>query len=43
MNEFLEELIRDCDLSRGAFGEGPGVKEVAFVHVWPALVIGGRA
>jgi len=43
MDEFLRELIRDCDLGGGAFGEGPGTKQVAFVHVWPAIVVVGRA
>jgi hypothetical protein len=43
MDDLLRELIRDCDLGGGAFGEGPGVKEVAFVHVWPAIVVVGRA
>lgn len=43
MDEFLQELVRDCDLGGGAFGEGPGAKQVAFVHVWPAIVIVGRA
>ena len=43
MDEFLRELIRDCDLGGGAFGEGPGEKQVAFVHVWPAIVVVGRA
>lgn len=43
MDEFLRELIRDCDLGGGPFGEGPGTKEVAFVHVWPSIVVVGRA
>jgi hypothetical protein len=43
MDDFLRELIRDCDLGGGPFGEGPGEKQVAFVHVWPAIVIVGRA
>jgi hypothetical protein len=43
MDAFLRDLIHDCDLGGGAFGEGPGAKEVAFVHVWPSLVIVGRA
>jgi cephalosporin hydroxylase len=43
MDEFLRELVRDCDLGGGAFGEGPGAKQVAFVHVWPSIVIVGRA
>jgi hypothetical protein len=43
MDEFLRELIRDCDLGGGAFGEGPGEKQVGFVHVWPSIVIVGRA
>jgi hypothetical protein len=43
MDEFLRELIRDCDLGGGAFGEGPGSKQVAFVHAWPAIVVVGRA
>ncbi len=43
MDEFLRELIRDCDLGGGAFGDGPGEKQVAFVHVWPSMVIVGRA
>ena len=43
MDEFLRELIRECDLGGGAFGEGPGDKEVAFVHVWPAILVVGRA
>lgn len=42
-DDFLCELIRDCDLGGGAFGEGPGEKQVAFVHVWPSLVVVGRA
>jgi hypothetical protein len=43
MDAFLQELVRDCDLGGGAFGEGPGEKEVAFVHVWPSIVVVGRA
>jgi hypothetical protein len=43
MDDFLCELIRDCDLGGGAFGEGPGEKQVAFVHVWPSIVVVGRA
>lgn len=43
MDDFLRGLIRDCDLGGGAFGEGPGMKQVAFVHVWPAIVVVGRA
>jgi hypothetical protein len=43
MDAFLRELIRDCDLGGGAFGEGPDEKQVAFVHVWPSIVIVGRA
>lgn len=43
MDDFLRELIRDCDLGGGAFGEGPGAKQVAFVHVWPAVIVVGRA
>src|SRR5579862_4022650 len=27
MDDFLGELIHDCDLGGGAFGEGPGAKE----------------
>jgi hypothetical protein len=43
MDAFILELIHDCDLGGGAFGEGPGEKQVAFVHVWPSIVIVGRA
>lgn len=43
MDTFLRELIHDCDLGGGAFGEGPGTKQVAFVHVWPSIVVVGRA
>lgn len=43
MDDFLRELIRDCDLGGGALGEGPGEKQVSFVHVWPSIVIVGRA
>jgi hypothetical protein len=43
MDELLRELVRDCDLGGGAFGEGPGEKQVAFVHAWPSIVIVGRA
>jgi hypothetical protein len=43
MDDFLRELIRECDLGGGAFDEGPGAKQVAFVHVWPAIVVIGRA
>lgn len=43
MDAFLLELVRDCDLGGGAFGEGPGQKQVAFVHVWPSIVVVGRA
>jgi demethylmacrocin O-methyltransferase len=43
MDDFLRELVRDCDLGGGAFGEGPGMKQVAFVHVWPAIIVVGRA
>jgi hypothetical protein len=43
MDDFLRELIRDTDLGGGPFGEGPGTKQVAFVHVWPSIVIVGRA
>jgi len=43
MDDFLRELIRDCDLGCGPFGEGPGTKEVAYVHVWPSIVVVGRA
>jgi hypothetical protein len=43
MDAFLLELVHDCDLGGGAFGEGPGEKQVAFVHAWPSIVIVGRA
>lgn len=43
MDAFLVDLIRDCDLGGGAFGEGPGEKQVAFVHLWPSILIVGRA
>ena len=43
MDSFLLDLIHECDLGGGAFGEGPGEKQVAFVHVWPSIVIVGRA
>ena len=43
MDDFLLDLVHDCDLGGGAFGEGPGEKEVAFVHVWPSIVLVGRA
>lgn len=43
MDSFLLDLIHDCDLGGGPFGEGPGEKQVAFVHVWPSLVFIGRA
>jgi hypothetical protein len=43
MDDFLRELIRDCDLGGGPFGEGPGEKQVSFVHAWPSIVVVGRA
>jgi len=43
MDDLLLELVHDCDLGGGPFGEGPGEKEVAFVHVWPSIVLVGRA
>jgi hypothetical protein len=43
MDDFLLELVRDCDLGGGAFGEGPGEKQVGFVHVWPSIVVVERA
>jgi hypothetical protein len=43
MDSFLLGLIRDCDLGGGPFGEGPGEKQVSFVHIWPSMVFVGRA
>lgn len=43
MDDFLRELAFDCDMGGGPFGEGPGEKQVAFVHVWPSIVVVGRA
>jgi len=43
MDDFLLELVHDCDLGGGPFGEGPGEKQVSFVHVWPSIVVVGRA
>jgi hypothetical protein len=43
MDDFLLELVHDCDMGGGPFGEGPGEKQVSFVHVWPSIVVVGRA
>jgi hypothetical protein len=43
MDEFLLDLVHDCDMGGGPFGEGPGEKQVAFVHVWPSIIVVGRA
>ena len=43
MDDFLLDLVHDCDMGGGPFGEGPGEKQVAFVHVWPSIVVVERA
>lgn len=43
MDDFVLELVHDCDMGGGPFGEGPGEKQVSFVHVWPSILVVGRA